>query len=131
MKKRTLVALVLAGLAGLALTVPSAPAQKASDPAFKVKIDFNRWHDTNELAADMKRLQAAFPKFLKLESIGKSFRGRDLWLMTINNPATGPESEPAPQTRSARRGGRRWRPTGRAAPSCPTSRPRPGGRRRR
>jgi len=92
MKTRTLIALVLAGLAGLALTAPSAPAQKASDPAFKVKIDFNRWHDTNELAADMKRLQAAFPKFLKLESIGKSFRGRDLWLMTINNPATGPET---------------------------------------
>jgi len=39
----------------------------------------------------MKKLQAAFPKFLKLESIGKSARGRDLWLMTINNPATGPE----------------------------------------
>ena len=95
MKRHTILFLVLAGVAGLALTVPFAPAQKASDPAFKVKIDFNRWHDTNELAADMKRLQAAFPKFLKLESIGKSFRGRDLWLMTINNPATGPEMSKA------------------------------------
>jgi len=95
MKTQKILSLVLAGIAGLALTVSFAPAQKASDPAFKVKIDFNRWHDTNELAADMKRLQAAFPKFLKLESIGKSFRGRDLWLMTINNPATGPEMSKA------------------------------------
>jgi len=91
MKTRKILSLVLAGVAALALTVPFAPAQKASDPAFKVKIDFNRWHDVGELAADMKKLQTAFPKFLKLESIGKSARGRDLWLMTINNPATGPE----------------------------------------
>ncbi|MCK7499760.1 MAG: hypothetical protein MZW92_62175 [Comamonadaceae bacterium] len=38
----------------------------------------------------MKTLQDAFPKFLKLESIGKSHDGRDLMLMTVNNPATGP-----------------------------------------
>jgi hypothetical protein len=91
MKTRKILSLVLAGIAGLALTASFALAQKASDPAFKVKLDFNRWHDTNELYADMKKLQAAFPKFLKLESIGKSFDGRDLMLMTINNPATGPE----------------------------------------
>lgn len=92
MKTRKILSLVLAGAAGLALTATFAPAQKASDPAFKVKLDFNRWHDVGELTADMKRLQAAFPKFLKLESIGKSFDGRDLMLMTINNPATGAES---------------------------------------
>ena len=92
MKTRKILSLVLAGAAGLALMAGPAPAQKASDPAFKVKLDFNRWHDVGELYADMKRLQAAFPKFLKLESIGKSFGGRDLMLMTINNPATGPEA---------------------------------------
>ncbi len=91
MKTRKILSLVLASAAGLILLVSSSPAQKASDPAFKVKLDFNRWHDTNELYADMQRLQAAFPKFLKLESIGKSFDGRDLMVMTINNPATGPE----------------------------------------
>ncbi len=91
MKTRKILSLVLAGLTGLALTAAFAAAQRSSDPAFKVKIDFNRWHDVGELAADMKRLQAAFPKFLKLESIGKSFGGRDLWLMTVNNPDTGPE----------------------------------------
>lgn len=67
-------------------------AQKsASDPKFKVKIDFNRWHDVPELWSDMKRLQETFPKFLKLESIGKSYKGLDIMAMTINNPETGPE----------------------------------------
>ena len=92
MKTRKILSLFLAGAAGLALMAGPAPAQKASDPAFKVKLDFNRWHDVGELYADMKRLQTAFPKFLKLESIGKSFDGRDLMLMTVNNPATGPEA---------------------------------------
>jgi hypothetical protein len=91
MKTRKILSLVLTVAAGLALTAIFAPAQKASDPAFKVKLDFNRWHDVGELYADMQRLQTAFPKFLKLESIGKSFDGRDLMVMTINNPATGPE----------------------------------------
>ena len=95
MRTRKILSLVLAMTAGLLLLAPLSPAQKASDPAFKVKLDFNRWHDTNELTADMKRLQAAFPKFLKLESIGKSYDGRDLMVMTINNPATGPESSKA------------------------------------
>jgi len=95
MKTRKILSLILATAAGLILTAPFSPAQKASDPAFKVKLDFNRWHDTNELYADMKKLQAAFPKFLKLESIGKSHDGRDLMVMTINNPATGPESAKA------------------------------------
>ncbi len=66
-------------------------AQKFSDPQFKVKIDFNRWHDVNELYADMARLEKAFPKFLKLQSIGKSYEGRDIMVMAINNPETGPE----------------------------------------
>lgn len=66
-----------------------------SDPQFKVKLDFNRWHDVNELYSDMARLQKAFPKFLKLESMGKSFEGRDIMVMTINNSATGPEKSKA------------------------------------
>ena len=70
-------------------------SQKASDPPFKVKLDFNRWHDVPELYADMQRLQQAFPKFLKLTSIGKSHDGRDIMVMTINNPDTGPEMSKA------------------------------------
>jgi hypothetical protein len=66
-----------------------------SDPQFKLKLDFNRWHDVNELYADMARLEKAFPKFLKLQSMGKSYEGRDIMVMTINNPETGPEMSKA------------------------------------
>jgi hypothetical protein len=70
----------------------SASGQAGSDPQFKIKLDFNRWHDTNELKADLLRLEKAFPRFLKYSSIGKSYEGRDMMLMTVNNPGTGPES---------------------------------------
>ncbi len=62
-----------------------------SEPVYKVHLDFNRWHDVAELIADMKTLEKAWPKFLKYQSIGKTVDGRDIPLMTINNPDTGPE----------------------------------------
>lgn len=67
----------------------------SSDPQFKVKLDFNRWHDVHELWDDMARLEKAFPKFLKLESVGKSHNGLDIMVMKINNPETGAEMSKA------------------------------------
>jgi hypothetical protein len=72
------------------LTVRAAHAQ-GSDPAHKVRLDFNRWHDTEDLKQDLLALEKAYPKFLKYSSMGKSYEGRDMMLMTINNPDTGPE----------------------------------------
>lgn len=82
-------------LLAASMTAGAAPKSYTFDPPFKVKIDFNRWHDVAELKSDMERLAKAWPKFLKLQSIGKSYQGRDLMLMTINNPDTGPESAKA------------------------------------
>ena len=74
----------------------AASAQSGSDPHFKVRLDFNRWHDVAELKSDFEKLEKAWPKFLKLSSLGKSHGGRDIILMTVNNPDTGPEmSKPA------------------------------------
>lgn len=87
---------ILAGIILMVAILAGSPspvqAQKYfSDPQFKVKLDFNRWHDVNELYDDMQRLEKAFPKFLTLKSIGKSVDGREIMLMTINNPETGAE----------------------------------------
>ena len=79
----------------LPLVSQSAWSQKVSDPPFKVKIDFNRWHDLNEMYADMRRLQQAWPKFLKIDTIGKSYNGREIIIVTINNPDTGSEASKA------------------------------------
>ncbi|MBZ5495355.1 MAG: peptidase M14 [Acidobacteriia bacterium] len=62
-----------------------------SDPQFKVKLDFDRWHDCAEIKSDLLRMEKAWPKFLKYSSVGKSYDGKDMMCMTINNPDTGPE----------------------------------------
>ena len=36
---------------------------------------------------------AAYPQYASLESIGKSWQGRDLWVLTITDPAGGPAEE--------------------------------------
>lgn len=77
------------------VVAPAVFAQKASDKPFKVRLDFNRWHDYDELKQDMLTLEKAYPKFLKYSTIGKSHAGRDIMLMTINNPDTGPETSKA------------------------------------
>jgi len=67
-----------------------------SERTYKVKLDFNRWHDVAELQADLRTLEKAYPKFLKYISLGKSYDGRDLAAMIVNNPDTGPDtSKPA------------------------------------
>jgi hypothetical protein len=86
--------------AGLVLALLSyggtaASGQVSSERNFKVRLDFNRWHDTAEVKAAMLKLEKAYPKFLKYVSIGKSYAGRDLGVMIINNPDTGPEESKA------------------------------------
>jgi len=57
----------------------------------KVDLSFNHYYDWKEMETALRKLEKAYPKFLKLRSIGKSYQGRELWYMTINNPDTGSE----------------------------------------
>jgi hypothetical protein len=59
----------------------------------KVELSFNHYYDWNEVEAALRKLEKAYPKFLKLRSIGKSYLGREIWYMTVNNPDTGSEME--------------------------------------
>lgn len=56
----------------------------------EVRLSFDHFYDQAELTAALKELQKAYPDLMKLESIGKSYQGRDIWAVIINNPATGP-----------------------------------------
>jgi hypothetical protein len=99
--------LVLVACLAVAGFAPSVMGQKAtdikaidqkpsgSDPQFKVKLDFDRWHDCAEIKSDLLRMEKAWPKFLKYSSVGKSYDGKDMMCMTINNPDTGPEMSKA------------------------------------
>ncbi|MGB2765263.1 MAG: M14 family metallopeptidase [Candidatus Aminicenantaceae bacterium] len=57
----------------------------------KVNLSFNKYYDWKEVEGALRKLEKAYPKFLKLRSAGKSFQGRELWYITINNPDTGDE----------------------------------------
>jgi len=59
----------------------------------KVQVAWNRYYDSKEITDIMKKLVAAYPDLATLESIGKSYEGRDLWCLTITNQKTGKHSE--------------------------------------
>jgi murein tripeptide amidase MpaA len=52
-------------------------------------LEFNRYYDCEELTYTLKELAAAYPGLATLQSIGKSFRGRDVWLLEVTNKANG------------------------------------------
>jgi hypothetical protein len=68
-----------------------AQAMKGSDPPHTLDLTWDRWLDHAEVGERMQLMARTWPKFLSLSSMGKSYGGRDLWVMTINNPDTGPE----------------------------------------
>jgi len=59
----------------------------------KVDVAFNRFYNYDEYTDILKKLAAAYPELLSLQSIGKSEQGREMWLVTLNNPKTGPDTE--------------------------------------
>lgn len=55
-----------------------------------VATRFDRYYDYAGMTEQLHALAAAYPKLATLRSIGTSFQGRDVWLMEITNPDTGP-----------------------------------------
>jgi hypothetical protein len=61
-----------------------------------VAYDFDRFLRYDELTTWLQDLVAAHPDLLALESYGTSHEGRDLWLVTATDAATGPhDAKPA------------------------------------
>ncbi len=74
----------------MSVVAPSASAQqRGSDPEHTLDLTWDRWLDHDELGERMRLMERTWPDFLDLQSIGMSYGGREMWLMTINNPATG------------------------------------------
>jgi hypothetical protein len=90
---RTLLCISL--LFGVAANVHAQAAKRGSDPEHKLNLTWDRWLDHTEVGDRMKLMEKTWPRFLKLQSLGKSHGKRDIWMMTINNPATGPEMNKA------------------------------------
>jgi len=51
----------------------------------KVAVSWNRYNDHAGITEICKKIAAAYPDLAKLESIGKSYKGRDIWCLTITD----------------------------------------------
>jgi hypothetical protein len=64
-------------------------AAVGTPPNPKVQVSWNRYNDYTAITAICKKLAAAHPNLVKIESMGKSFQGKDLWVMTITDTKGG------------------------------------------
>ena len=55
----------------------------------KVVISWNRYNDHAGIADILQKIVKAYPGLARLESIGKSFEGRDLWCIAITDYSKG------------------------------------------
>ncbi|CAN5610871.1 M14 family metallopeptidase [soil metagenome] len=68
-------------------------AQPDRDP--RVNLRFDRYYDYAAITDAIQRLQRAYPRFLTIENLGPSGEGRDIPIVVINNPETGPHTSKA------------------------------------
>ena len=64
-------------------------------PNPKVKTSWDKYRSTSEVEKVLKQLQQSYPKWCKLESLGKSYEKKDLWLITITSPDKEHSEKPA------------------------------------
>ncbi|MFL5644823.1 MAG: M14 family zinc carboxypeptidase, partial [Chloroflexota bacterium] len=81
--------ILAASVALLALTM-AVPVVAAADfpPADA------RYHTYSEMVAEIQAAQAAHPDIVALHSIGKSYKGRDLWVAKVSDNVGVDEPEP-------------------------------------
>jgi len=92
---------ILAAASFAALIMTASPAGRSdallaqqirgSDPPHTLNLTWDRWLSHEEIGQRMELMARTWPRFLTFSSMGTSYGGRELWLMTINNPETGPE----------------------------------------
>lgn len=61
-----------------------------------VQVSWNRYYTYEGLVDIMQKIAKAHPNLARLESIGKSYEGRDIYLLTVSDFKTGdPDKKPA------------------------------------
>lgn len=56
-------------------------------------IHFDRYYRYDELTQLLMEYDREYPGLVQIRSIGKSFEGRDIWVVTVTNESSGPASE--------------------------------------
>lgn len=61
----------------------------------KVQVAWNRYYTYAGITDILKKLTTAYPDLITMHSIGKSYEGRDIWVLTISDKKTGdPDLKP-------------------------------------
>lgn len=85
---------LFAGLILVGLTLPATSFAQTSDQVFraagsphdpKVNISFNRYYTAEGIAEITDKIAKAYPDLVKRVSIGKSYEGRDIWMLQVTN----------------------------------------------
>lgn len=79
--------LLVSAAAAFAQDGPYQPMGAPADP--KVVVHWNRYHDYAEATGLLKKMVAAHPDRAKLASLGKSYQGREMWVLTVTNFSSG------------------------------------------
>ena len=90
-----LLMLALLLVASFATAAPPAvyqPIGAPSDP--KVVARWNYYRNYSEATGLLKQLAAAHPEICRLQSLGKSYDGREMWVMTITDQTGDEKSKP-------------------------------------
>ena len=102
MKIRNIKNIMALGIFGLLLNIQTIDAQEKffraigtpHDP--KVDVSWNRYNTYEGVVDIMQKIAKAHPNLAKMESIGKSFEGKDIYILTISDFKTGdPSKKPA------------------------------------
>ena len=56
-------------------------------------MDFNRFFTNQELTDTLNQWAAEYTKLIQLDTLGKSYEDRPIWILTITNQDTGPDTE--------------------------------------
>jgi hypothetical protein len=76
---------VLASLTALAQTKEQIYKAAGTPMNPKVTVSWNRYYDHGGITEILKKIASAHPELAKLQSIGKSHEGRDIWCIAITD----------------------------------------------
>ena len=84
-----------AALSGRAQAQVGALEALGAPPAPRVDVSWDRYYDHAAIGQIASQLERAWPNRCRASSIGQSFEGRDLWLITVTNFDTDERLKPA------------------------------------
>lgn len=99
LSSRLSVILCAAGLPAsvtLAAVVFGASALSPAPARAQLRFDPEQYHNHAEMEAFLRAAVEAYPRLASMKSIGKSYEGRELWVVALTNRDTGaPDAKPA------------------------------------